>query len=114
MENKKFNIYKVLLVLVLIFIVILAYLFSVRQSNINYENALNSYPSEYYVKEEMEDIFISTDVAILNEERGYDYVLYLVLVDSEYCYLVAYKIECVWKVFISYYEWKYFTHRIII
>ena len=101
MKKNGLYIYITLISLVLILVGIV--IFSVSESKKRYEYAFENPITRDEAEEELEMVFLSTDVYILNDEREKEYLIFIVEANG-FCYRVLYELR---KTDFLNYHWKY-------
>lgn len=84
----------------------------IKCSEKKYNDTLLNIPTKYYIEEDLEIVFISTDVVVLNYEQDEDMITYLIEVEDKQ-YLVLYQIKRKKGIIYDYYCWEYVSHRLI-
>lgn len=79
----------------------------VKICNKNYNDALNNPPSKILVEEQLEFVFLTTQVEVLEIDDDGDVVIYTVKANG-YKYKVLYQL-CSTN-YVGYYAWRYIRH----
>ena len=97
------------IIAVVFVIILIAFMISiiVKICKNNYNDKLNNPPSRFFVEENLESVFLTTQVEVVDIEEDLEIVVYTVKANG-YKYKVMYKL-CSTN-YIGHYTWRYVRH----